>query len=391
MIYLVTGTPGAGKTLYAVSQAIARILGGEPGQVEGRRLVVGGVPGLLLDHELLDVPTWDPEAKSPELEERAPSEPPLEVPYSGATWWQWCRPGDLIVIDECQRLFRPMASGRRVPAHIAKLETHRHYGIDILLITQHPMLLHANVRNLVGSHEHVRRLWGTHQTVVYSWDHVSNPERTAQAQSRLVRHDKRAFTRYKSAEVHNKPRMRIPALVLLFPLIVVGAVWLISRGISGAASLGKPPAARPPAAAASAPGSVLGHARPQAPAPTPTPEPDTPQLEARRQLGQVQADDTERVPLEQLQTVYHCVPTAAAWCICTGRASIVHLRDPHELCQRARSHGHTYGSLSQPELDAWARVTGDRAGIDLGQPLGAPPLDARDVLRPQLDAQAQRS
>ncbi len=211
------------------------------GDGTSRRLVVGGVPDLLLPHELCDVPTFDPEASVDKLADRLPSEPVLEVPYSGATWWQWCRPRDVIVLDECQRLFRPMASGRRVPLHIAKLETHRHYGVDLVLITQHPQLVHANVRNLVGCYIDVRRLWGTHQTVVYTWDHVTDPTRTSSAQKSLVAHDKKAYSLYKSAEVHTKPRMKIPALILAFPAIVLGAGYAIYAGLSTVSSMGKPP------------------------------------------------------------------------------------------------------------------------------------------------------
>lgn len=250
MIYLITGLPGAGKTLYCLSQVIPKIVA--PG---GRRLIVGGVSDLLIEHEPMTVPLWDPEAAVQRLDDRAPSEPPLDVETRADTWWQWCRPGDLIVIDEAQRLFRPMASGRRLPGHIAKLETHRHYGIDLVLITQHPQLLHANVRALIGSHQDVRRLFGTHNTVVYTWDHCTNPDRRASAQKAIVRHDKSVFKLYKSAEVHHKPKVKIPAVILLFPLVLVAAAFLIWRAVQAVAPAAPPVPSIPVlVSSASAPG-----------------------------------------------------------------------------------------------------------------------------------------
>lgn len=216
---LVTGVPGAGKSLFAVSKIVAPLVGTsielENGKAANRRLVIGGVRDLLLEHEPLDVLTFDPESGRVggdplEDRERRPGEPPLDVPIRADNWWLWCQPGDYIVIDECQRLFRPMASGRKIPKFISMLETHRHYGVDFLLITQHPMLLHASVRNLIGQHSHVRRMFGGAQTVIYEWDHCTNPDRTRDATKRIWRHDKAAFKLYKSAEVHTKHKHGLP-------------------------------------------------------------------------------------------------------------------------------------------------------------------------------------
>lgn len=247
-IDLVTGVPGAGKTLYAVSQKLAPLLGQSvvvAGVSRPRQLMIGGVRDLLLEHDPVDVPEFDVDAVLDPYGsvERLPGQPPVELvqlgpgglyaPAAGVpsdvplvrsalNWWLWCEPGQVIVIDECQRLFRPMASGKKIPRYIAKLETHRHYGVDFLLITQHPQLLHVNVRNLVGSHEHVRRIFGRGSTVVYQWDHCTNPDRTASATKRIWRHDKRAYSLYKSAEVHTKHAHRLPLAVYAFGLALCG-------------------------------------------------------------------------------------------------------------------------------------------------------------------------
>ncbi len=80
--------------------------------------------------------------------------------------------GSIVLIDEVQRLMRPRIHGSKVPAFIAELETHRHRGIDLVLITQHPMLLDSNVRRLTGQHFHVIRKFGTQMANVYEWGQV---------------------------------------------------------------------------------------------------------------------------------------------------------------------------------------------------------------------------
>lgn len=232
---LVTGLNGHGKTLYTVAEKLRPLVGTtieyKDQQIE-RRLVIGGIRNLLLPHELMEVPAIDPETWKDEWRDhkREPGEPPHDVLCTAVNWWLWCMPGDVIVIDECQRLFRPMASGRRVPMFIEKLETARHYGVQFVYITQHPQLLHTNVRNLVGPHEHVRRIFGASRTVVYQWDHCTHPDRIKNATKRIWQHDKKAFGLYKSAEVHTSFKQRLPLAVwglVLAAVLLVYLLWML--------------------------------------------------------------------------------------------------------------------------------------------------------------------
>lgn len=202
MITLTTGTPGAGKTLstlYYVEQQR---------QKEGREVFYSGIKDLRLPWiELEDPAKW------------------FEVP-SGA----------IVVIDECQRLFRPRSTGSQVPEYVSRLETHRHAGVDLYLITQHPMLVDTNVRRLVGCHRHVVRSWGMQRATLHEWGSVKvDCDRN---RSDSVRHElsypKEVFDWYQSAEVHTVKR-RIPArvwMLLCLPVLLVALGWVLWQSMA---------------------------------------------------------------------------------------------------------------------------------------------------------------
>jgi len=204
MITLITGVPGAGKTLYAVDQIL------QPEAKAGRKLFVDGIPDLLITHE--------------------PAPDPLE-------WPNWAPEGAHIVIDEVQRVWRPEAAGRAIPESIAQLETHRHRGLDFTIMTQHPSLIHSNVRRLVGRHIHVRRT--ALGVYVYEYPECMNSPDTAY-KSALTKvrwpHPKRSFGAYKSASIHQKVKFRIPraAIVFVACICLIGGLgfYLYNRVLS---------------------------------------------------------------------------------------------------------------------------------------------------------------
>lgn len=208
MIILITGTPGSGKTAYAVDTLL---------DMAGTRPVFAdGIPELKIDHvPCPPVSEWTHEADDP-------------ASATGKKISFTFPPNSIVVIDECQRVFRPRAAGRAVPAEVAAFETHRHLGIDFILITQHPSLVDANIRKLVGKHVHVRvTALGRY---LYEWAEVGDPDSRASreiAQRNKYRLPKRAFDQYKSAELHTKHKFKIPTAVYV---IVVGLASLIGMG-----------------------------------------------------------------------------------------------------------------------------------------------------------------
>lgn len=265
-IILVTGVPGAGKTSYAAQNWLAREfgrkirledetcikLGLDIGTVVERRLVVGGFRGLILENEMLphaltrnapsaaEVEKWNRrkvlatedgkriEGDEPE-HERLPGDPPVEgVPAMAQNWWLWCKPGDFIAIDEAQFSMPRGTLGRKPPYWLQAMEIHRHYGIDFLIITQHPQLIDTTVRALVGHHEHVRSIMGTSLCAVYTWDHASNPERFSMANKKLWKRGPKAYRLYHSSVAHIGAPAGGRGIAVALPLLVLlvgGLTW----------------------------------------------------------------------------------------------------------------------------------------------------------------------
>lgn len=215
MITFISGTPGAGKTLYTISKLLLALVGtyadgqddnGNP--VRYPRTIYTNINGLLVDHELIDESNL-------------------------ANWHEWAKPGSVIVFDEVQRHWKPRPNGSRVPAEIEALETHRHMGVDFILISQHPMLVDRNVHQLVGRHLHVRRMANAALAIVYEWDHCSRTLAYKASLSKAFwRYRKKDFKLYKSAEVHTKQKRAIPSLVYIIGLALAIAVWKIPESYS---------------------------------------------------------------------------------------------------------------------------------------------------------------
>lgn len=196
MIGLITGLPGNGKTLYALNFIKAKA------EKENRPVYYSGIADLALP--------W--------------------TEFDGEKWMD-CPPNSIIVIDECQRIYRPRSYGSNVPPHVAELETHRHKGVDIFLITQHPMLVDSNVRRLVGLHFHVVRKFGMAASTVHEWTSVK--ENCDKNRDESTRHEfkfpKDSYSWYKSAEVHTH-KARIPMrvwILLSVPFLLAGLGWYI--------------------------------------------------------------------------------------------------------------------------------------------------------------------
>lgn len=156
--------------------------------------------------------------------------------------WVDCPDGSLIFIDEIQEFTRDVstkAKTEELPKHFTLLEKHRHRGIDIYIVTQHPMFIHTHLRRLLESHIHMQRAIGLPYANKREWHNVCNePEdsRNASIQNgctvEVYRPNKDVFKYYQST-VLDTHKFKVPR-----KLITYGA--LISIGVAVVLFLGKP-------------------------------------------------------------------------------------------------------------------------------------------------------
>lgn len=216
MIILQTGVPGSGKTSSVVNMLMSdesyTHFTDKDGVKKKRPLFVNGIPELKIEHQ--------------EISDDQIKEQPLQdfLPY-----------GSLVIIDEAQRLMGTRSPAAKVPPFIEALATHCHHGLDIVLITQHPSFLDSFVRRLVQRHMHIsikpvgRKLYEWNECI----DQPDSSVNIAKAIERTFVVPKKSFGMYKSAEVHTKPKRRIPKslifVILFIPLLIAFAFYTISN------------------------------------------------------------------------------------------------------------------------------------------------------------------
>ena len=186
MLTLITAVPGSGKTLFAV-QLLEKYI------AENKKLIEAGKTprDLFADIDGLEIPGVLP----------APAD------------WRECPDGSVVIYDECQQRFGPDGQGRSGRSDIQDLEVHRHRGFDIILITQHPKLLHAHVRRLIGRHHHLFRMFGTESAKVFTRDgaiDVDKPSQLLKEDAQVWAFPKELYGKYQSATVHTHKR-KLPA------------------------------------------------------------------------------------------------------------------------------------------------------------------------------------
>lgn len=190
MISLITGLPGNGKTLFALWFIKKKA------EKENREVFYHNIKDLNLPWTESDPEKW------------------FDLP-----------PGSIVVIDEAQFVFSKKPNGSKLPDFYEKLAVHRHMGLDIFVITQHPSLLDNFVRKLVGQHFHVVRKFGLNRATIYEWSSANEqPQNRAQQDASISMkwgYPKEVYGYYKSAEVHTVKRA-IPVKLVLFVLFALG-------------------------------------------------------------------------------------------------------------------------------------------------------------------------
>lgn len=185
MITIITGVPGSGKSALCVDLIIS--------EYKDRLIYNDGLEGLQVENTPIDALKWHEDAPD----------------------------GALIIVDEVQRKWRPRGPSAKVPPSVAALETHRHRGIDFIVITQNLKLVDVNVRSLTGRHLHIRDT-GFLGRWLYEWPEADLNNNWKRCENkRRYKLPKHVFNLYKSASLHTKPVRNIPRMVY-----IVGALLL---------------------------------------------------------------------------------------------------------------------------------------------------------------------
>jgi zona occludens toxin (predicted ATPase) len=197
MITLITGTPGSGKTLRAVSLIKDFLAGGRP--------VYANIAGINIPGVLPAPDDW------------------RDTPESS-----------VVIYDEVQQKWPSTGKPGAAPDDdIKALEIHRHSGHDIIVMTQHPTLVHHHVRKLVGQHIHVRRASNAKVVTLFTMPEVFDPKdknEIRNADKQTWRYPKDLFACYKSATAHThtfKMPAKIKYMGIFILLLMVGVSYAL--------------------------------------------------------------------------------------------------------------------------------------------------------------------
>lgn len=218
MITMITGIPGMGKTALLVQMLLKELDAG----FNTRPIFVMGIPGLKVDH-LKVPPILEWTEKRPD-----PDDPTLLLDY------YLFPPKSILIVDECQRVFGARSSGSKVPPIVAALSTHRHTGIDIIVLTQKPLLVDSFLREMVQRHIHIKpTIMGRY---LYEWpefNDVNSKANLSEAIKRKYSPPKEVFNLYKSAQEHTKMPKRFHQVYLLLGALVLMIAFLGYRLYNG--------------------------------------------------------------------------------------------------------------------------------------------------------------
>lgn len=186
MSTFITGVPGTGKTAQVVAELVERRK-----QNPNVKIYQHGIRELSLDHiqvycnsdECLACRDVDKTGK-----------------LQASEWYEWGKPGDLIVLDEVQRIWSPRHVSAKRPKGVSMLETHRHFGVEFWMMSQHPKLVDSDVRRQMRKHIHAVAAWSGRK--LYEWDTVSDDLKISTARERPFKLPAEIFGMYKSADAH---------------------------------------------------------------------------------------------------------------------------------------------------------------------------------------------
>lgn len=158
--------------------------------------------------------------------------------------WQECDPKkwvdlpdkSIVIVDECQTIFPVRKQGSEVPDYVSELAiSHRSRGFDFYLITQHPNNIDAFIRGIIGSgwHRHLKRIFGSNFVNCLSFNYAEGncqkpSAKTSAYAEKKMRMPKEVFSWYKSAELHTAKR-EIPKVIWFLFIAIAVVIFSLFR------------------------------------------------------------------------------------------------------------------------------------------------------------------
>lgn len=209
-VILITGIPGSGKTLFAVSQLKKAYDKNKALPVDEQRKIYCDITGLTL------------EGVEP---------PPMD--------WRKTPPKSLLIYDEAQfhNEFKP-TRGLTQFKQVEDLTIHRKTGHEIWFITQDPRRLHKDILGMVEQHYHLERPYGAKLATIYQYrghePYCNRPTVKERAErKRVFRYDKSLFDLYQSSQVDDGIKLRLPNKIIAYCLFIVACLGLFGYLVTG--------------------------------------------------------------------------------------------------------------------------------------------------------------
>lgn len=221
-VHIITGNPRSGKTLWAVNLINETIK-------QGTRPVYTNITGLKIEGVREAPPDWN------------------EVPN-----------GSMVIYDEAQELSMPVTrdtprgqvtkdeliyaatakAGFETDPWLKNISTHGKRGIDLYFISQHPTLIHHQLRKMVVWHKHFVRTMGMERSTIYTVyaackSSIDKTEERRGLESQSWKYPKNIYSLFHSADVHNV-KTQIPRKLIIFASIMLftlayGVYWFFSK------------------------------------------------------------------------------------------------------------------------------------------------------------------
>lgn len=145
--------------------------------------------------------------------------------------------GDIFIYDECQNIewIKNKSGALSNDIRVQSMEEHRHWGLDIYLLTQSPNYIHSHIQGLVSPHLYCERPLGLPLTNVFLFNKYQAKPETPSVKKRAddqyqVTLGKKYGQYYLSSAEHNMKstvplKVKIAVACLIFCVVYTGYKW----------------------------------------------------------------------------------------------------------------------------------------------------------------------